>query len=316
MNIDLNSFKNVIQELKNFEKKTLIQLDEKDFLDSIKARVEPKKFQGKVTAIDSGSIKIEVIGKIIVGVKSAASTFDYSTEKLSSKSTINPLTIQIFDYEDNSKCEEIVRLKEEYILAVNSLKETDLVFIDGSVIPHPSTHPNKDSELHFEYKKVLEKCKDLNYSGKAIGINKDSKSRKFSRKKDEKSNLPDIKIFNDLLQENERSGVFEYSTSDTPILTELGFEHNIFSFYLKSIKNDYPLRIDFYCKDKKKAVEKADEIASTVSFLSKISKNYAYPAVLIDVDLKAKINMNEAEMIKKTIEKNSLGLRRNSRPFR
>lgn len=317
MNIDFTNLKNVVNELKKFEANKFIgNLEEKDFLDALKVKVIPTKYSGIITGIDSGSFKLELIGKIIVGVKSAASSFDYSKEKLSAKSVLTPVKIRIFSYEDNSKCEEVVRLKEEYSLALNILKESDLVFLDGSVIPHPSVHPNKDSEILFEYSKIIEKCKSLNYSGKIVGISKDSKSRKFSRKNNETTNIPDIKIFNDLLEENERSGVFEYSVTETPILKELGFEGKVFSFYLKSLKYDYPLRIDFYCEEKNKAIEKANEIASIVCFLSKISKNYAYPAVLIDVDLKAKINSKEVEMVKKTIEKTKLSLRRNSRPFR
>jgi hypothetical protein len=89
------------------------------------------------------------------------------------------------------------------------------------------------------------------------------------------------------------------------------------AFYLKASEGDRPMRVEFV-----EGKRRFDEIASLVFSLSRISKNYAYPAILIEADMRAALDQAEldrvyGEIVAKTGLRSSLmKLRRDSRPFR
>ena len=81
------------------------------------------------------------------------------------------------------------------------------------------------------------------------------------------------------------------------------------------VAGDRPLRVEFLEGEKKYG-----EIIGVIASLSKINRNYAYPAVLIDADLRAAMDPLELERAKRSLSlfagPELLQLRRNSRPFR
>jgi hypothetical protein len=83
-------------------------------------------------------------------------------------------------------------------------------------------------------------------------------------------------------------------------------EAEIYFFYMRPLGDDTPIRVEFLTKE-------FDRVATIVQSLSKISRSYAYPAVLIEADLRAALNPIEMEKLDKL---NLRPLRRNSRPFR
>ena len=123
-----------------------------------------------------------------------------------------------------------------------------------------------------------------------------------------------------MLEAGERTCAFKYSSAPTShqVLKDLGqWSEKILSFYLKPVKDDRPLRVEFLSGQKT-----FSEVASLVHSLSHLHKAYAYPAVLIEADLRAALDEDEFEraygsLFSKLGRSASLmRLRRNSRPFR
>jgi len=100
------------------------------------------------------------------------------------------------------------------------------------------------------------------------------------------------------------------------VLREMGtWGEKICAMYSKPVRGDRPVRIEFLNGQKG-----FSEIADTLSSLCAINRFYAYPAVLIDADLRAMMDPAELERAKKSLSlfagPSLLDLKRNSRPFR
>ena len=124
-----------------------------------------------------------------------------------------------------------------------------------------------------------------------------------------------------MLKQKERTFSFRYSASPAKnqVLKDLGdWASKILSFYIKPVEGDRPLRVEFLSN----SGASYDEVASIVCGLCSLNKNYAYPAVLIEADLRAAISPQEAEheisFLRSRLGKDNplMPLRRNSRPFR
>lgn len=130
----------------------------------------------------------------------------------------------------------------------------------------------------------------------------------------------DTNFLHFMLEAGERTCVFPYASAPAKhqVLKDLGsWAEKILSFYLKPVKDDRPLRVEFLSGQKT-----FSEVASLAHSLSCVHKAYAYPAVLIEADLRAALDGDEferayAELFSKLGRSSSLmRLRRNSRPFR
>jgi hypothetical protein len=130
----------------------------------------------------------------------------------------------------------------------------------------------------------------------------------------------DTNFLHFLLEAGERTCAFPYSSSPAKhqVLKDLGkWAEKILSFYLKPVEGDRPLRVEFLSGQKP-----FSEIAQLIYSISCLNKSYAYPAVLIEADLRAALGSEELERAYASlfakIGRTSaiLRLRRNSRPFR
>jgi hypothetical protein len=77
------------------------------------------------------------------------------------------------------------------------------------------------------------------------------------------------------------------------------------------------LRVEFICKDGLK--ECADKISSVVYAISSLHKEYSYPSVLIDADMRAGLKPDEISIVyDRLIDRlgTKIRMRRNSRPFK
>ncbi|MEM4272564.1 MAG: hypothetical protein QXH30_03150, partial [Candidatus Bilamarchaeaceae archaeon] len=87
------------------------------------------------------------------------------------------------------------------------------------------------------------------------------------------------------------------------------------ALYSKPVRGDRPIRIEFL-----NGQRPFGEVAEFISALSSINRSYAYPAILIDADLRAALYPEELERAVKSLSlfagPSLLNLRRNSRPFR
>jgi hypothetical protein len=81
---------------------------------------------------------------------------------------------------------------------------------------------------------------------------------------------------------------------------------------------DKPLRVEFVSKQNSSLKELADEIAEVVFTLSSLHKEYSFPSVLIEADLRAGLNEQEISVVyDRLVDKlgSKIRMRRTNRPF-
>ena len=100
-----------------------------------------------------------------------------------------------------------------------------------------------------------------------------------------------------------------------------------YSFYLKVIKNDLPLRIDMLLSPgvtPSEVARLANESSKVLLAMSDFNQNYSLPAPIIEADARARINIEEFEMILEYIRSRTFNyqsiegikLRRSRSPFK
>ncbi|MEM4335956.1 MAG: DNA double-strand break repair nuclease NurA [Candidatus Anstonellales archaeon] len=293
--------------------------------------VEKTEINLTIGANDAGLLSKELHGVDILLGRAVAVKFVYEKTKLCTVDYFPSPSSKIeYDVKTGLDEREVVwhknlfRLNLEIKNAINAIKNfsPEIFLLDGSLTPLLSDRPSEDSQLHEEYGKVVSLYKEL-YSlcekkGVAIaGVIKDSRGKRFmeivKNKIDE--NCSDSVFLHFLLNEGERTFVFNYREENTIIKDLYPWGKRINIFYLKPSKNDRPLRIEFL-----PSKYSFNEFASILYTLSSLSPSYAYPAILIEADMRAALNPEEMESAEKIFSFYSGGtvlpLRRHSRPFR
>ncbi len=293
-----------------------------------------KKMEGRVTAVDGGILSYEMHGADLLIAKAVSSTFEYAGGEIVAHSYF-PNAFPHPEYNVETGLDErellwhksLVRLELEIKNAIGAAKRDapGYLLLDGSLCPLPSDRPAEESKLFPKYLELLKLYKEL-YSyctekGVVLaGVIKDSRSRRFVEMLPAGSvqNSADTVFLNHLLGEGERTFAFRYSESPQKnhVLREMGtWGEKICAMYSKPVRGDRPVRIEFLNGQKG-----FSEIADTLSSLCAINRFYAYPAVLIDADLRAMMDPAELERAKKSLSlfagPSLLDLKRNSRPFR
>lgn len=295
--------------------------------------VSLSNIEGDLCAVDGGLLAQEFHGVDLIISQAAAVNFTYESSRLA-KTEYFPKSFP------EPKYEVKIGLDEHEILAYRSLFRLDLeissaisaverfspkaILLDGSIVPLMTDKPAENNDLFESYSSLISKyirlydiCSEKGTF--LIGVTKDSRGRRFMDTvgKELSKRWPDSLFLNQFLHGNERTFSMNYSASPSkhPILKDLGkHKESINLFYLKC-SEDRPLRVEFLNPG---TIGKINEIASLVLSLSVINPNYAYPAILIEADLRAAMDPNELERAKKSLLSFSgfQPLRRNSRPFR
>ncbi len=303
----------------------------------------------KIVAIDGGILGEELHSLDLFVARSCGVLFEYKGGAIVSHAyhpekfpeleyhALHSLETHEFNWHKN-----LIRLNSELQCAIDSFKRfsPDALFLDGSIVPQVGDKPSRDSAAYAEYEKALEKMRALysivDSSGAALlGIIKDSRGKHFIELL--QKSVPELSEFshalgktNDttflhsLLAPGERTPAFKYSSEqgEKLVLRDLGdWSKKIASFYIKPVEFDRPLRVDFLLPKSGEAA-KIGNYASLVQSLSMENKFYAYPAILIEADLRAALGGKEIEIAYRALS-DELGmqpelfkLRRNSRPFR
>ncbi len=306
----------------------------------------------KVAGVDGGLLKKSFHGIDLMLLKAVGVVFAYNWDKLMNteyypsaipspepRTIMDPFSDIEFDINSN-----IERQIKEVITATETLEkfEPDILLMHGSVIPHYTFVPEKGSLLHENYRRMILAYTDLFEAVKLrktvlAGVIEDSRGTRFCEVLNSillthfsASMPPEMKIvltrtkdsnlLSYVLQKGERSLVFPYSskTSQHPILREFEVGDKIFTFYLKTVEFDRPIRIDFL--GDKGVIDKADFISSVLLKMVGHS-NYGVPSVLIEADQRAKLEENELEMFYQDIMNKTGNIsslfeqRRNQRPF-
>ncbi len=298
-------------------------------------------FNGSVCAVDGGLLAQEYQGFDLILSRAVGVLFTYKEGRLVSHKyfpnalpSIDSDTLFSLETHEFNLHKSLFRLKKEVSCAIECVKKwkPNFLFLDGSLIPQISDKPAEDNELSSYYKEVVGLHKQLyslcSESGCVlVGVIKDSRGKRFlelvSRVIDGGDVLArsnDTSFLNFLLNVGERSFAFYYSRSprEHQILKDFGeFGERLAVTYLKPVLDDQPLRIEFFS-----GAANIDVVASTICSLSCINKKYAYPAVLIEADLRAALDPIELERsyrdlsMRTGLAPNSIKLRRNNRPFR
>ncbi|MBI5047143.1 DNA double-strand break repair nuclease NurA, partial [Candidatus Micrarchaeota archaeon] len=146
------------------------------------------------------------------------------------------------------------------------------------------------------------------------GVIKDSRSRRIS--KQFSVNCSDTVLCSYLLEAEEMTIEMDYENSGDS--NNLHKQKNTLSkdvkfFYIKPSNDDLPLRIEYLASEE----QMVDRLAFTVYSLCSISPSFAYPAVLIEADMRAALDQKEILAIQNSLFSiDRKPLRRNSRPFR
>ncbi|MFA5050295.1 MAG: DNA double-strand break repair nuclease NurA [Candidatus Micrarchaeia archaeon] len=290
------------------------------------------KINKKIGAVDCGILSKEMQGIDLIIGRPAGVIFQYENSKLK-KTEYYPKSFPEPKYEVKFGLDEfgslafknLYRLNLEISCAIELIEKYDLeiILLDGSVSILAQDRPNEESglmELYIQvinlYKKLYQICKDKNIL--LIGVVKDSKGKRFLDELNEKDkiNSSDTIFLDYLLKKDERTCAIRLTKEPKkhPVFKDLGeWAEKLNLFYIKPVENDRPVRIEFLGDD-------YETIASVIQTLSAINQNYAYPAILIEVDLRSMIDFKEMERMEKTLFMLSGAgfspLKRNSRPFR
>jgi len=318
--------------------------------ESIVLSVAKSKVSSSVAGVDSGFVSKKLSFLDLILVKTAGVIFEYKDGALA-KTTYYPAPFSFpvpkilregLEKDESDQSVSLVRLREEINCAIEIIKKykPNFLFIDGSLVPQYQDKPRKESELNEDYHSIISlfeclyKTADENNSI-LVSCVEDSRGNRF-RQILQESILPlytkispsvlnsayDVALLDYYLRPNERTFAFPYTNAieNHPILKDYSKEwaNCVFVFYIKSAEFDKPLRVEFISKDISKLKNLSSSIASVVFSLSSLHKEYSFPSILIEADLRAGLSEQEISVVyERLIDKlgNKIRLRRSNRPF-
>ncbi|MEM3030922.1 MAG: DNA double-strand break repair nuclease NurA [Candidatus Micrarchaeia archaeon] len=301
-------------------------------------RVEYAPPAGRIAAVDGGLVAQEFHGLDLVLSRAAAVLFEYEDGMLA-KHAYHPAAfpepdadaLGALDTHDFNLHKSLFRLKKELACASEAIAKWSphALLLDGSLVPQLSDRPGEESELKELYREVIAAYTSLYALSVSagcllIGVVKDSRGKRFvellAKALGEPVASNDTPFLHFLLEKGERTPALPLSsaTAQHSILKDFGtWGGRIAVLYLKPGKEDRPLRVEFIW-----GAAQPDAVAALVHSLACINEKYAYPAVLIEADLRAALDRTELERIYRELvltaglSASALRLRRDSRPFR
>jgi hypothetical protein len=316
----------------------------------ISFQVEKWVPEGSIAGVDSGFISKKLASIDLVLLRAIGVVFNFKNGVVSSTNYYPDyfhfpepyLAGDSLEFDEVEQSTSLLRLREEIRTAKSIIKtyKPNYLFIDGSIVPQYQDKPRKESALSGRYSDIISEfetfyaCAEEN-NCTIIATVEDSRGSRFRQilqeellpksklaKPEELNGLFDSAILDYLLSVGERSCAFTYTKNiaQHPVLQDFNskWAKAIYGMYLKPSLYDRPLRVEFICHGGLK--EKADEIASVAMALSSLHREYAYPSVLIDADMHAKLNPVEIDIVVNRIMDKlgnsvKLKMRRDNRPF-
>ncbi|VVB99410.1 NurA domain protein [uncultured archaeon] len=312
--------------------------------------------QGLVAGVDSGFVAKRLASVDLVIIRAVGVVFDYKNGVVDSTKYFPDyfhfpephLSSGSLEQDEAEQSKSLMRLREEVgvMKKVIELHSPKYLFIDGSIVPQFQDKPRKESALTGNYSDIITEFESLyavaeKHGCTLIATVEDSRGSRFRQilqddilgreegaaKKlsliaQDLDGLSDSAILDYFLEVGERSCAFTYtkSISQHPVLQDFNskWSKGIYGLYIKPAVLDRPLRCEFICHGGLK--EKADEVASVALALSSMHREYAFPSVLIEADLRAKLHNDEIDLVfNKIWDKLGAGvklrMRRENRPF-
>ncbi len=286
------------------------------FSEKFKTNNEIKKTRlhnGKIIlcGVDGGFVSRQISSSALIIRRAVATCFEYDGTKLIDAKFFPQKRVDpeiIFESVDQSEFSIFSNLKRVE-MEINTASEAvdkfkpNFLILDGSIVVHPSSVPNRNSKYYTLFLKVSEKIRELykkclENNVQLIGAVEDSNGRRFV----DNDFMNDSNVLYHVLNEGEYVCPKRYSDNiDLPSLSELGeYSNQIKTTYLKVGKYDKPIRIDFLGKD-------VETITSIIYTYSRITSDYSYPSVLIEADARAKLTDFEFNIVYGTI-RDKLGI--------
>jgi len=345
-----NQRKKLISKIIPLKKQSLTGLKGEIFEEKLSFPVEATELNCKIAAVDSGFVGKNLFSLDLFLVRSAGVLFSYNNNKLINADYYPGffsfpsffITNSVAREEDFSCSMSLHRLREEIKLSITMIKQfkPDFLFIDGSLVPQHQDKPRKGSNIKDFYHQIIELFQELyneaeKNSCELVACVEDSRGLRFKsiletilqnfndNKPKDLENAYDSILLNYFLKESERSSAFSYTASvkQHPVLNDFNekWAKQIHVFYLKPSNFDRPLRVEFLHK-KGSLTQHAQKLASLVYSLSSFHKEYAYPTVLIEADLRARLKPEEINIVYDKISDKlgsrfNLLMRRDKRPF-
>ncbi|MHA2020760.1 MAG: DNA double-strand break repair nuclease NurA [Candidatus Thorarchaeota archaeon] len=223
------------------------------------------------------------------------------------------------------------RIAAELRVTLSVLDEyhVDLVLVDGSLFYHPRDRPGVGSAVYEKFQEVIALYRQLYHKARKkstilVGVVKDSRSTrivnilgdilphilrnprifemmqgvdyrwllKFSR---------DCDLLDTFLEEGERTFAFKYSAelmqSTNTLSDDLSiWASSIWVTYLKTARDDLPIRIEILVDDSNGAAQ-VDKALSVILPLSWQHPEYGIPTPVLEADARARISNNETQLI-------------------
>ncbi len=239
-----------------------------------------------IAGVDGGASIKEFFACSVVLWRAVGILFQYKEGKINAVHYIpnkSPdINYKIVEHSYDASTElSLLRSIEEKNVAKNMLvnEEIDILFLDGSILPHPShkTCQNK-TLIEQEEKLIKELCQlALKKDVCVCGIVKDTNS--WNLGKQFGLDMKDVIIANEILEEGEALKPYPIDFDGLAILNT----------FIKVQKNEFPVRIEM--------VNGGEHEIDMTYFLCKLTKTWAQPPVLVEADFRAKISSKHPLMI-------------------
>jgi hypothetical protein len=225
------------------------------------------------------------------------------------------------------------RIAEELRVTISALDHfhIDIILMDGSLFYHPRDRPPAGTVADEKFQEVLALYRQLynKVSRKQTmlaGIVKDSRATRLVNTLGEifphilrnptvfekmqgidyrwlLKISRDCDLLDTFLEEGERTSAFRYASELTQnsnsLHTDLSsWASSIWVTYLKTARNDLPLRIEIMVKsDGEEGIEQMNRTLSAILPVSYQHSEYGLPSPIVEADARAKISNNEARLV-------------------
>jgi len=319
--------------------------------ENLVSKVQKAELNCQISGVDSGFVGKDLLALDLVIIRAVGAVFHYKQGKLEKadyfphfysfpEPRLSNYSLEVDEFQCSKNIQRLIKETETAKQLIQKFSPK-YCFIDGSIIPQYADKPRKDSKIKSAYHKMLEEFQALYKTAEEskcelVACVEDSRGSRFRQILQEQllSNQPslaeqlndcyDAILLDYLLKPGERSFAFSYTTkiNEHPILMDFDekWSKAIRAFYLKPVAFDRPLRVEFLHTNGEGISKHASEVASIVFAQSCMHREYAYPQILMEADLRARLTPQEIEIVYDKIL-NKLGkgfklrLRRDYRPF-
>lgn len=311
-------------------------MEEGSFIQEVDAEL-PAEFTA--TGVDGGLVRKELHGVDLIMRRAVAAVFSYEDRKATGADyrpeRSPPVDVEHvtsgLDRQQVHRLASLLRLHSEVTAASEAVEETDLLLMDGSLLPQMRDRPDTESELYDRYENLLEKYRELYSSAEengtlVAGVVEDSRGSRMCNVLRESSlggNVEegerDTVLLSHILEHGERTMAVPYSESNAPVLQDVGLGDSFRVMYLKTVEKDRPVRVEFYSPGD--TAPRAEEVASRVAALCGDGSSYGIPPVLVEADQRAALDGDAADLLTGRIRARlahlpgTEELRRERRPF-